>query len=174
MRQIRALVNFIDKLNFWVGTICNYTVLIVTALVVFEVMSRRVFNAPTVWTFEMITMIYGFYILITLGYGMLLKVNVSVDLLYNKFSPKSKGILDLITFIIFFFPFTILVLYAGINFAAISWAGLEKSWSVWAPPLYHFKTVIPIGIGLLLLQGISEFIKRLIYVVTGKEFVAGK
>ena len=78
-------------------------------------------------------------------------------------------ILDLICYFLLFFPFIIVILYHGIVFAKDSWAIWETSWSTWAPPLYPIKTVIPVTAFLLLLQGISEVIKKIIFLKTGEE-----
>jgi TRAP-type mannitol/chloroaromatic compound transport system permease small subunit len=76
--------------------------------------------------------------------------------------------LDVISYSIFFFPFTIVVFIEGYKFAAESWAAREASWSVWGPPMYPYKTVIPVTAFLLILQGFSIFVRRL-YVAMKKE-----
>ena len=157
---MRNLALLIDKLNRGIGTICAYSVLLLTFVVLLEVFSRRILGEPTVWTFELFIMIYGFHFMMTIPFGLLTKCHVNVDIVYNYFSERTKAIVDLCTFALFYFPFTIGVFVFSIPFARQSWAESETSWSVWAPAVYPIKTVIPITFGLIVLQGISECIKR--------------
>lgn len=159
----------IDRLNGIIGNICGYSIILLTGVVLFEVFSRRVLGTPTVWAFELFIMIFGFHFMMTMPYGLLKKVHVNVDIIYNKLSPRTQAILDVCTFCIFYFPFCIGILYAAVPFALQSWAELETSWSVWAPPIYPIKTVIPIAFFLMILQGISEVIKRVHFIRTGEE-----
>ena len=107
--------------------------------------------------------------MIVAGYTLLHKAHVSIDIVYEKFSQRTKAILDVITYSVFFFPFLLVVLYEGIKYAANSWKIAETSWSAFAPPLYPIKTVIPITAALLLIQGASIFIRRIHMVIKGKE-----
>jgi TRAP-type mannitol/chloroaromatic compound transport system permease small subunit len=161
------IAHFIDVMNEKVGIVSSYAAIFLMILVIFEVVSRRVLNSPTVWTFESIGMLYGFHYMMTMPYGLLTKCHVNVDIIYNLFSSRGRAYLDLISFAVFFFPFTIGVLWASIFFACQSWAELETSWSVWSPPIYPIKTVIPVAFFLLVLQGISECIKRYLFIREG-------
>jgi TRAP-type mannitol/chloroaromatic compound transport system permease small subunit len=107
--------------------------------------------------------------MIVAGYTLFHKAHVSVDILFAKFKQRTKAILDVITYSIFFFPFLLVVLYEGIKYAANSWKISETSWSAFAPPLYPIKTVIPITAALLLIQGISIFIRQIHMAIKGKE-----
>lgn len=169
METLRRITRIIDSISDWVGRIGSWSVIVLMLLVVFEVISRRLFNSPTIWTFETITMIFGFHFMIVAAYALLHKSIVSVDLLYQRLSPKKQAILDLITYAVFFFPFVLGLFYIGIVYAATSWASREVSSSLFAPPLYPIKTVIPVVFALLALQGISEVLKRIITLVTGEK-----
>ena len=105
--------------------------------------------------------------MIIAGYALLHKSHVSIDILYGKCSERKKAILDIISYTIFFFPFLLIVLYQGIKYAGNSWAMLETSWSVFAPPLYLIKTVIPVMAFLLLLQGIVIFVRQIQTAIKG-------
>jgi TRAP-type mannitol/chloroaromatic compound transport system permease small subunit len=159
---MKSVIAKIEILNDLVGRICSYSILIMMFLVVYEVFTRRVFNSPTVWTFEAITMAYGFHFMMVIPFTLLHKGIVNVDLLYNRLSPKGKALLDVITYALFFFPFVGGIFFFAIPYAVDSWKTLEVSWSVFAPPIYPFKTVIPVAFGLLLLQGIAELLKRIL------------
>jgi TRAP-type mannitol/chloroaromatic compound transport system permease small subunit len=165
--EMRKLSQAIDRLNTLIGIACSYSVLLVAGVVLLEVCSRRILGAPTVWSFELFVMLYGFHFMMTVPYGLLVRCHVNVDILYDRFSPRTKAILDLVTFALFFFPFTCGLLWASIPFALQSWAELETSWSVWSPPVYPIKTVIPVAFFLMILQGVSECIKRWLFIREG-------
>lgn len=90
MRVVHKVIKGIDTINLWVGRIGSWSILVLTLLIVFEVISRRVFNSPTIWTYEVITMVFGFHFMIVAAYALLYKSLVSVDLLYNRLSEKSR------------------------------------------------------------------------------------
>ncbi|MFC0850874.1 TRAP transporter small permease subunit [Halalkalibacter oceani] len=165
---MKKITEALDKTTEWVGKISSWSVVVLMLLVVFEVISRRVFNQPTIWTFEITTMIFAFHFLMVSAYGLLHKSLVSVEIIYERFSLKTKAVLDLITYSIFFLPFVIGLLYGGYHFAALSWAQQEVSWSAFAPPVYPIKTVLPVAMFFLLLQGISEIMKKVIILVERK------
>lgn len=102
------------------------------------------------------------------GYVLLHKAHVNLDLLYSRVSRRKQAILDLITAPIFFF-IMVLFIWKGMDFTLISWKTLEHSSSPWGPPFYPVKTVIPIAVLLLLLQGMAKFIYDLFFVIKGKE-----
>ncbi|MCL2001158.1 MAG: TRAP transporter small permease subunit [Planctomycetes bacterium] len=166
---MRKIIRWIDGLNDVIGKICSYSILIMMLLVVYEVITRRLFNRPTVWTFESITMAYGFHFMMVIPYTLLHKGIVNVDLLYNALSRRNQAILDLATYAAFFFPFVGGVMFVAIPYAIESWLQKETSWSVFAPPIYPFKTVIPVAFALLLLQGVSETLKRIL-ILKGEEY----
>jgi len=158
-----ALTAKLDKISEWTGRIFSFIVVPLTLLIVFEVISRRIFDRPTIWTFELSNFLFGSHFMLVAAYGLLNKSHVSIDIFTMRLSPQRKEILFLAGYFLFFFPFLITILYYGIQVAAISWSIGEESWSVWHPPLYPIKTVIPITAGLLILQGISDVIKKIIF-----------
>lgn len=167
MNLMKNVIKVIDRVNRIVGKLASWSVVFIVILIMFEVISRRILYAPTIWTVEVSTMIFGFYFMMIAAYGLLTNSLVSVDIIYEKFSPKTKAILDLVTYSLFFLPFVLGVLYAGYHFALNSWIQKEVSWSAFSPPVYPLKTVIPVSMFFLLLQGISEILKRVVALVEG-------
>lgn len=159
----------IDGLSDWTGKLFSWLVIPLTVLIVFEVFTRRFLNAPTIWTFELSNFLYGAHFMLVAAYGLLHKSHVCIDLFVMKGSKKTQVTLDLVSYFLLFFPLIAVLLYHGIDFAKDSWATWETSWSAWGPPLYPIKTVIPITAFLLLLQGISEVIKKIHFLTTGEE-----
>ena len=156
--NINKTISMINKINRFIGEIVSYSVLFLMLLVVYEVISRRFFNSPKIWTFELITMIYGFHFMLLAAYAYLNNSYVSVDILYDKFKPKTKILIDLVTQLIFFFPFVIVVFYEGVKFVNRAIQLGERSWSGWAPIQWPIKIVIPISMVLLFFQGVSIFL----------------
>jgi TRAP-type mannitol/chloroaromatic compound transport system permease small subunit len=164
-----AFAKKIDGISDWTGRLFAWLVVPLTVLIVFEVITRRFFGAPTIWTFELSNFLYGGHFMLVAAYGLLYKAHVRIDIFVMRGSKRTQEIFDLISYFILFFPFIIVILYHGIDFAKDSWATLETSWSAWGPPLSPIKTVIPITAFLLLIQGISEVIKKFVYLKTGEE-----
>lgn len=169
MIKTKKVIKLFDKISSVVGKISSWSIMVVMILILFEVISRRIFNSPTIWTVEIITMIFGFHFMMVAGYGLLTKSMVSVDVIYERFSVKTRAIIDIVTYFVFFMPFVLGVLYGGYKFAASSWAQMEVSWSAFGPPVYPIKTVIPVAMLLLLLQGVSEIMKRVVILKEGEE-----
>jgi TRAP-type mannitol/chloroaromatic compound transport system permease small subunit len=162
------IVKFIDVLNEWVGRIFGWGIIVLTLLAVLEVIRRYIFNAPSIWGFEVTTQIFGLYFMIIAGYGLLYGSHVSIDVFTYYISDKKKAIVDIIAYFIFFFPFTLICLWEGYLFAAKAWAIKETSMSVWGGPVFPIKTVIFVSFILLFLQGVSQVIKKIAFLRGGK------
>jgi TRAP-type mannitol/chloroaromatic compound transport system permease small subunit len=167
--RIKSLLKLLDGLSEWSGRIFVWLVIPLAVLVVFEVISRRFFDSPHIWSTEVIDFIYGPHFMLAAAYTLLYKAHVKIDVIYEKFSPRTRGILDIITYMVFFFPFCIIVLYQGIIFASTSWAMGETSDSAALRIVPLIKTVIPVSIGLLLMQGIATYIRAIIQTIKGEE-----
>jgi TRAP-type mannitol/chloroaromatic compound transport system permease small subunit len=166
---MEKIFHLIETFIEWTGRICSWTVAVLTGLVVFEVIMRYVFNRPTIWSFELCIMLYAFLFMIVAAYTLLYRAHVSVDFVWERLSPRGRAILDVISYAIFFFPFLIILFIEGYKFAADSWAMRERSWSVWGPPMYPYKTVIPVSAFLLILEGLCIFIRRLYVAIKGEQ-----
>jgi TRAP-type mannitol/chloroaromatic compound transport system permease small subunit len=163
---VKSLVKLLDSISEWTGRIFGWVIVPLVLLTVTEVILRRFLNSPTIWSFEVLKQLFALHFMIVAAYALLYRAHVSVDAFTMVLSEKTKAILDIITYLIFFFPFCLVCIWQGYSFAARSWAMRETSWSVFAPPLYPIKTVIIITFILLTLQGISEVIKR-VYIIKG-------
>jgi TRAP-type mannitol/chloroaromatic compound transport system permease small subunit len=103
------------------------------------------------------------------AYTLAQNAHVRGDFLYSSMKPRSQAVLDLLLYFVFFIPGIAALCYAGWDFAAISWHINEHS-NVTAdgPPVYHFKTVIPIAGALLMLQGVAEIVRCVVCLKTGE------
>jgi TRAP-type mannitol/chloroaromatic compound transport system permease small subunit len=107
--------------------------------------------------------------MLTMAYTLRHKQHVSVDLIYARLTPKTKAILNIIAFVIFLGFFSIVFLWEGSRFAATSWAMLERTPSAFNFYVFPAKTLLPIGAFLLLAQGLSDFIKNIVFVAKGEQ-----
>jgi TRAP-type mannitol/chloroaromatic compound transport system permease small subunit len=167
--QIKKIVNGMDQVSEWSGRIFVWLVIPLTGLVVFEVISRRFFDAPHIWSLEVIDFVFGPYFMLVAAYTLLHQSHVRIDVIYAKFSARTRGILDIITSLIFFFPFCTIVLVQGIIYAHTSWSIGETSDSAALTVVPLIKTVIPVTFALLLIQGLANLIRSIVFVARGKE-----
>lgn len=167
--QLNTILKGFDGVSEWTGRIFVWLVIPLTVVVVFEVISRRIFNAPHIWATEVTNYLYGPHFMLAAAYTLLYKSHVSIDIIYGRFSPRTRGILDIITYLVFFFPFCIIVFYQGIIFAQTSWSIGETSESAALRIVPLVKTVIPVTFGLILIQGLANFVRSIMLAVRGKE-----
>ena len=160
---------FIDRISTWVGQVFSWLVLVLTAVITWEVFSRYVLNKPNPWSFDLMIMLYGTIIMMAGAYTLAKNGHVRGDVLYGFFPPRLQAGLDLTLYLLFFIPGIIALLWAGTTFAAESWAINEHSTlTANGPPLYPFKMSIPIAGGLLLLQGVVEIIRCILCLRDGQ------
>jgi TRAP-type mannitol/chloroaromatic compound transport system permease small subunit len=166
---MQKLLLSIDKISTWVGQLFSWLIVALTLLVSWEVFSRRFFDSPHAFTFDAMIMMYGTLFMMAGAYTLSKNGHVRGDVLYGFFTPRLQAGLDLALYLLFFIPGIVALVWAGYNFAADSWAIKEHS-SVTAdgPPLYHFKTVIPLAGAMILLQGLVEIVRCVVCLKNGE------
>ena len=169
MNFLKKIGKSFDKLNNFIGVFFGTIIVLLVILTVMEVVLRKFFNSPTIWSFEVLKQMFAVYFMMTAAYGLSKGSHVSVDVFTRLLSEKKKAALSIFSYLIFFFPFCSICAWFGYEYAATSWAMNEHSWSIFAPPLYPVKTVICITFVLLILQGISEVIKN-IFTIKGLSY----
>ena len=165
---MKRVLDFIDNISEFTGKVCRWSVILLALAMCYEVFSRYVMGRPTIWSFETSIMLYAFYFMMNASYALLYKAHVAIDFFYERLTKKGQAVLDIISTLLFFFPFLGVVLVEGTKYALDSWVILEKSWSDFAPPLYPIKTVIPLTAFLLLMQGSAFFYRNIQIVMTGE------
>ncbi len=158
----------IDRISTAVGKAASWLLIALTVLVCAEVFRRYALNSPSQWGFELSVMMYGTLFMLTGAYTLAQDGHVRGDFLYGSMSPRRQAGFDLVLYFLFFFPGIIALLYAGWDYAGSSWAIREHS-SITAngPPLYWFKSVIPLAGALVLLQGVAEVVRCVVCLRTG-------
>ncbi len=165
---MQKLLIAIDKLSTWVGQAFGWLIVALTLLISWEVFSRYALDRPHAWAFDAQIMLYGTLFMMAGAYTLAKNGHVRGDVLYGFFRPRTQASIDLVLYILFFIPGVVALAYAGYTFAAESWRINEHS-SITAdgPPIYPFKTVIPIAGTLLLLQGLVEIVRCVLCIKNG-------
>jgi len=158
----------VDRLSAWSGKAFSWLIVALSVVVGVEVFKRYILNAPTAWIFDLTSMLYGTLFMMAGAYALAQNAHVRGDFLYGSMRPRTQAALDLTLYILFFIPGILALVYAGYHFAELSWRIDEHS-NITAngPPVYHFKTVIPIAGALVMIQGIAEIIRCIVCLRTG-------
>ena len=159
----------IDKFSKWIGNIvCWITVPLIFAMV-YEVLARKLFTAPTMWAYDMSRFLYGALFMLGAGYALSKGVHIRADFLYRNFKTKTQGLIDFWLYLLFYFPGLTVFLYMTIGFVQESIMRGEKGMdTTWMPYMWPIKTCLLIGIVFLLIQGISELLKSYWAATKGK------
>lgn len=168
MNYVLRLLHGIDAINERAGKAISILVVCMTGILCWEVILRYAFNSPTIWAHEVSGHIFAAYSVLGGAYVLLVNEHVRSDVVYARFSPRGRAILDLVTFPLFFMLLGIL-LVEGIPMALQSIAVREVTVSFLHSPVYPIKACIPIAAFLMLLQGLAHFIRALALVITGRE-----
>jgi TRAP-type mannitol/chloroaromatic compound transport system permease small subunit len=169
MMDMQKLLLFVDKISTWVGHAFAWLILVLTLQVSWEVFSRYALNKPNAWAFDLMIMMYGTVFMMAGAYTLAKNGHVRGDVLYGFFPPRLQAGLDLALYILFFIPGTVALVWAGYTYASESWAINEHSTlTASGPPLYPFKTIIPIAGIFLLAQGLVEMMRCVVCLRQGE------
>ncbi len=164
-----TMLHAVDRLSTAVGKTGAWAILILTFAMGYEVFARYVMRAPTEWAFDASYILYGTLFMLAGPYALARNGHVRGDFLYRQWPVKRQAALDLVLYFLFFFPGILALCYAGFTFASFSWIIKEHSSnSPNGPPLYHFKALIPIVGGLMVLQGVAEVTRCIVCLRTGE------
>jgi TRAP-type mannitol/chloroaromatic compound transport system permease small subunit len=165
---MQKLLLAVDKLSTAVGKAFSWLILVLTLMITWEVFSRYMLDNPHPWAFDVMSMMYGTLFMTAGAYTLSQNGHVRGDVLYGFFPPRLQAGLDLALYLLFFIPGVVALAWAGYNFAADSWAINEHS-NITAngPPVYPFKTIIPIAGSILLLQGLVEIVRCIVCLQQG-------
>jgi len=162
------LIRVIDIFSKAVGHAFAWCVLVLTASTCYEVFMRYVLNSPTVWAFDMSYMLYGALFMMSGAYALSRGSHVRGDFLYRKWAPRTQATVDLVLYIVFFFPGVTALCLSGWAYGVESFRISERS--VYSPagmPIWQIKMIIPAAGALLFLQGIAEVLRCIVCIRTG-------
>ncbi|MBX3659890.1 MAG: TRAP transporter small permease subunit [Ramlibacter sp.] len=151
-----AAVRAVTALNRGIFMATVWLLAIVVPVMLFEVVSRYVFNAPTVWGMELAVLLFGPYFLLGGPYLLHLRGHVALDLARQRLSPAWQRRLDLVNFPVIV-VFCAILLYFSVPAAFNAWSYRETSFSAWNPPIWPAKAMVPLALALMLLQALVEW-----------------
>jgi TRAP-type mannitol/chloroaromatic compound transport system permease small subunit len=164
---VRA-VAVLDKAGLWSGMIVGWLIVPMVMSLVYEVISRYVFNAPTIWAYDMTFMTYGSFFMLGSAYTLMRGGHIRTDSFYGSWSPQTQGKVDALCYVLFFFPAMLLFLWVTWDYFWSSFRQNERSvTSPWLPLLWPLKATMPITCVLLLLQGCAELLRSIHAAKTG-------
>ncbi len=158
-KAIRNYVRFVDSINRVIGLFAMYLVFAMIGILFYSAISKTFFN-PSLWTLEMAQFVMVAYYLLGGGYSMQIDAHVRMDLLYGRWSDRTKAAVDAIT-VLFLIFYLMLLLYGALSSTEYAVKYGEESYSSWAPRMAPIKIIMCIGIVLMLLQVIATFFRDL-------------
>ncbi len=157
---METLVKIIERITGSVGLITSLIIIPLILATCYEVFSRYLFGAPTIWAFELGYILTGSHFLLGAAIALMKGTHIRIDLLYSRFSHRRKASVDLVLYVFLFLPFLILLCNSLFDYAFRSlMSGEHSGASAWNPPIWPFRMLLAAGFMLLALQVIAEIIK---------------
>ena len=169
-RALLTTIRVIDTFTDLTGSLIAWLSVPLVVAVAIEVFARYLFNAPTIWSFDLTYMLYGALFMLGAAYALHKGAHIRTDFFWDTFSPRTRGLIDSISYIVFFFPSFAILMYIGWHEAENAFQLKEVSdQTPWRPILWPFKGVVPLACLLLMIQGFSELLKSFYMARTGIE-----
>lgn len=161
-KALVTAIHVLDDISVWTGKVVAWLIFPMVGGLVYEVVARYAFNAPTEWAYDMTYMLYGSFFMLGAAYTLQQKGHIRTDTFYSEWSVRKQGAVDAICYLLFFFPGLVVFLVVTWDFFVVSFERGERVVSsAWMPVIYPVKGALVVAVALLLLQGVSEFIKSL-------------
>jgi TRAP-type mannitol/chloroaromatic compound transport system permease small subunit len=162
-------IRFADSLSAWFGKAFAWLIVLMAVGMGYEVFVRYVLNSPTSWSLDVSFIMYGTLFMMGGAYTLSRGGHVRGDFLYRLWRPQTQAVVDLVLYILFFFPGVTALILSGWKYAARSWQYGEVSVNSPAGiPIYQFKTIIVAAGILLFIQGIAQVFRCIICIRTGQ------
>ena len=159
----------IDKWSMWIGNVVCWITMPLMFAMVYEVLARKLFLAPTMWAYDMSRFFYGALFMLGAGYALSKGVHIRADFLYRNFKVRTQGLIDFWLYLLFYFPGLLFFFYMTTGFVIESIQRGEKGMdTAWMPYMWPIKACLWFGILFLLVQGISELFKSYYAAKKGK------
>lgn len=160
-KGLNRFLAIIDRSSEIVGKLAGYLIIVLAFSVGYDVVMRYLFSRPTVWGQEFSTMVFGTFIILGGAYTLKAGSHVNMDIIHNRLPKKGKAVVDVITFFLLTFPFLGVLIWKGGESAFKSWVNLEHDSTQWGPPLYPFRSMLPVGAFLFFMQAVAKLIRDL-------------
>lgn len=155
-------MRYIDTLTEYIGRLTAAALLILTFLIVYDALSRYLFHSGSIALQELEWHLFDLVILLGISYALKEDAHVRVDIFYANFSTKTQAIINILSQLFFILPFSALIIYVGFDFVIQSFVQLEGSCDPGGLPYrYIIKSVMIISFSFVVLQSLSELVKRI-------------
>lgn len=157
---MRRIIFIIDTSSIWIGRLTCWLLVPLMLSMVYEVVARKLFIAPTDWAYDVSRMVSGAMFMIGAGYALMRGVHIRADFIYRLWPARYQALVDAILYLVFFFPAMIFFFIVSYEYASVAWIRWELSMdTAWMAPVAPVRTAMPLGAALLIIQGISELLK---------------
>ena len=164
-----STITNIDKWSKRSGNVVCWITMPLMIAMVYEVLARKLFLAPTMWAYDMSRFLYGALFMLGAGYALSRGVHIRADFLYRNFKVKTQGLIDFWLYLLFYFPGLLFFFYMTTGFVLESIKRGERGMdTAWMPYMWPIKACLWFGILFLLIQGISEVLKSYYAAKKGK------
>lgn len=167
--MLQTIIKGIDILVEKQGQITSFLIVPLTLIVLYEVLMRYAFNAPTIWGFEATAFAYGMHYMLGLSFMENAQGHVRVDIITNLLPRKVQAVVMIAGYLLIFMPVYVLMTWGAAKFAYTATVSNELNSTSWAPPIWPFKIVMAASFGLLVLQGLSTMLKHLRSLTEGSD-----
>ena len=167
MRILATILHVIDLVSEWTGKIVSFTVILIIISVIWSVLGK-VYSFRPLLNFSAGNKVLFVYVILGAAYSLRAGAHVNMDVLYNRWPRRVRSIVDLVTSLCFFL-FIVAMLWMAVPTAAESTTTFRFTLRTLLPPNWPNALLAPIGIFLLLLQGLAKFIRDLTFAITGRE-----
>jgi TRAP-type mannitol/chloroaromatic compound transport system permease small subunit len=159
-RWMSSVIVTIDTISLWTGRVIAWLTVPLMLVIVYEVLARYLFTAPTRWAYDISRMLYGAMFMLGAAYALSKGVHIRADFIYRRWPVKVQGWVDTLLYLVCYFPSMGIFLFVSTEWAWVSLSRGERGTdTAWMPLLGPLKSCVPIGISFLILQGISELLK---------------
>ena len=155
-------IHWIDTASRIAGRVICWLLVPLMGAMVYEVVARKLFIAPTDWAYDISRMVCGAMFMLGAGYALSKGVHIRADFLYRNWPVRRQGMVDAALYVLLYFPAIVFFGWVSYDYAAVAWIRGERSMdTAWMAPLAPDRTAMPVGAALLLIQGVSELLKSL-------------
>ncbi|WP_243029432.1 TRAP transporter small permease subunit [Thermus altitudinis] len=165
-----ALLKAVDQINASLSRFSSIFMVLLVLTLTYEVGMRYLFKSPTLWSYDMSYMLTSLFLVLSMGHVLQRNEHVRVDLLYRFLPPRWAAALEAFLYLVLLFPFLYVLLSPMPEHVLNSWrTGERYTAGTWLPPIYPFKTWVMVGMLLLTLQSLAQFLRAIILAFRGEQ-----
>ncbi len=169
MTIIRTILKYIDSLSELSGRVGKYFALVLVGVGTFETISRHVFGAPTIWSYDTLSMAGGALYLLGASYDYKINAHTRVDLIYSQLPKRIQALIDVLASLVLFFPLMTVLLWYSATWTVKAWKTHEiMTNSFWYPIAGPYRSLMTLALGVLILQGLAQFVRDAYFLARGQ------